>query len=250
MTIGKTMSQETASTPDQQQRIIDLLMRLGSANNADRWTAQTELRKLPPVPLPLLLTFMVRLARIRRQAPFLLFLGLLTSGILLLGLLLIFDHLFGRSSHLLVLCAGIAGVALMMRRWLVMRDTARRALANYNDIRAVGPLLEHLSDEPGDRETRKIARELLLHLLPRVQPLNAELLTTEQQEALQRLIDGDDADLKAAAQRCSQAATARRTRERVRGSLLRVIAADETQAELSHNRDLQSLTNPTQGEET
>jgi HEAT repeat protein len=217
------MPQEILSPQDQQQ-IVRLLWRLGGRHSADRWTAQTELRKMPPIPLPLLLAVMVRLARVRRQAPFLLFLGLLAATFLLLGLLLIFDSRYGRSSHLPTLAAGVAGIVLMVRRWLLMRDAAIRALAGYNDVRAVGPLIEALQGEQTDRETRKVARELLLHLLPRVQPQNADLLTASQQEALRNLRNhGEDPELQAAAAGCLEVISARRTRERLRGNLLRVI---------------------------
>ncbi len=245
MAVSETMPQQTSAAQDQ-QRIVRLLWRLGSRHSADRWTAQTQLRQLPPIPMPLLLAFMVRLARIRRQAPFLLFLGLLAATILLLGLLLVFDSLYGRASHLPALGAGVVGVALMLRRWTSMRDAATRVLANYNDLRAVGPLIEALTDGQEDREICVVARELLLHLLPRMQPQNAELLTAPQQEALLTLAHGDDADLKAAAERCLQAVAARRIRQRVRGNLLRVIDADTTQTVVPPEETAKPQPDPTQ----
>jgi hypothetical protein len=235
------MNQREPITPidqEQQRQIARLLWRLGSRDSADRWTAQTELRKNSAIPVPLLLAFMVRFARVRRQSPFLLFLGLLTATLLLLGLLLVFDGLYGRASHLPVLMAGMIGLALMLRRWLVMRDAATRALANYNDPRAAGPLIEHLAGDQGDRETRIIARELLLHLLPRVQPQIAGQLTVPQQDALRALAAGDDTDLKAAAGPCLQVIAARRTHERLRGNLLRVIdASDFKRAQPTESHD-------------
>jgi hypothetical protein len=222
--------------------------------------AQTELRKLPPLPLPVLLACMTRLERVRKQSPFLLFLGLFASGFLLIGLLLVFDTLFGRASEVPVLIAGLAGIALILRRWLTLRGVALRALVHYNDVRLVGPLTEFVTAGEGDREAQIVARNLLAHLLPRLQPGHADLLTPAQRNSLHALLldpdptqvtaalkalaqVGDEAaetavrqrlaqqpQLDAAAQECLQAIAARRTQRRLRNNLLRVIPSDVPQS--------------------
>src|SRR5258708_1495175 len=99
---------------EREDELDTLLPQLGSRDNAERWKAQTQLGQAAPFPIEILMPRLVRLARIRRQAPFLMFVGLMTAGLLVLGLLLVFDRLFGSASHLPVLLAGLVGMGLMV----------------------------------------------------------------------------------------------------------------------------------------
>jgi hypothetical protein len=189
------MFQNAMLTQAQHQQIARLLLRLGSNENADRWTAQTELRKMAPLPVPVLVAHMARLERVQRQSPFLLFLGLFASCFLLLGLLLVFDTTFGPISRIPVLVAALTTLALMLRRWVRMRAAAIRALDSYNDARQVGPLAQVLAEANGDREMQTVARALLLRLLPRMQQAQAGLLTSEQRGGLLALLATDDTPL-------------------------------------------------------
>jgi len=179
----------------QHQRIARLLMRLGSKDSADRWTAQTELRRTAALPVPVLLAHLAHIERIRRQSPFLIFLGLLASLFLVLALLLVFDTMFGRISHIPALVAGLVVAVLMQRRWMAMRAAATRALANYNDARQVGPLAQFLAEGNGDPNRQAVARDLLIQLLPRIQRQHADELTEQQRAGLLALLDRDDTPL-------------------------------------------------------
>ncbi len=188
---------EWSDTSEARRQLTHLLLRLGGTDNAVRWMAQTELRQSAPVPVELLLPPLIRLARVRRQSPFLFGTGLFAAGMLLLGLLLVFDAWLGRVSHLPVLAAGLIVILLMLRRWLLLRGAATRALANFNDVRVTGPLLKTL-DHP-NREARLVTRELLLHLLPRFRAVHAGLLDAADQARLLGLLIGEDASLTIAA---------------------------------------------------
>jgi hypothetical protein len=229
-----------------------LLSRLGSPDQAERWRAQTELRQSEPFPIDLLMPRLIRLARIRRQAPFLIVTGILTSGLLLLGLLLVFDRLFGRASHVPVLLAGLVGIGLMAWRWKRLRGVAARALHQFNDVRQVPALIAALSDDGHER--RVVARELLLHLLLRLRPdptappdatlqtslcslldieapplvlaaLKALAATNDGSalERVQRLTAEGTPDVRKAAEECAQEIVAQRMRKRVQHDLLPIV---------------------------
>jgi hypothetical protein len=72
-----------------------------------------------------------------------------------------------------------AGATLSQKR-------AARSLAQFEDVRSVGPLAEAL--EFGDREVRAVAVEALIRLLPKLQASDASLLDDVQRGCLRRAL--------------------------------------------------------------
>jgi hypothetical protein len=82
---------------------------------------------------------------------------------------------------------------LLSGRGAKRRLEVARKLADYDDVRAVGPLAEALG--PGDRQVREIAAAALTRLLPRLRPADAGLLNGNQRRCLYRALNGENTDL-------------------------------------------------------
>lgn len=70
---------------------------------------------------------------------------------------------------------------------------ATKRLAQFDDVRAVGPLVDALGFQ--DKDTRNVAGEALVRLLPRLQASDASLLNVEQRRLLTRALDGKNQPL-------------------------------------------------------
>lgn len=79
--------------------------------------------------------------------------------------------------------AGLIGLTAAATRG---QKQATRELAQFNDVRAVGPLAEALTFE--DKQVRQVAKEALTRLLPRLQAGDAPLLNSEQRHILHRCL--------------------------------------------------------------
>ena len=154
---------EPQSVQSDHNKVARLLLRLGSRYNADRWMAQTELRKLPALPLPVLLACMTRLERVRKQSPFLLFLGLFASGFLLIGLLLVF--MVGPYTPIGSLLADLHQSATNTFLALVIAEVYESApyyvLGAQSAFASVEPRLEQQAGLLGDRPRRVFRRVTL-----------------------------------------------------------------------------------------
>jgi hypothetical protein len=141
-----------------------------------------------------------------------------------------------------------------------------KELAEFEDIRSVGPLAEAL--EYQDRELKAIAESKLTRLLPRLRASDASLLDEEQRKCLYRALRGRDTNLilavlkaleqigdeqavpfvqklangeglaarnsgiRAAAQECLPALQERAERERASRELLRAASASDTPSDV------------------
>ncbi len=162
---------------------LDLLLKqLGSAERAERWTAQREVRELNQAQLAALVPKIVRLYLMRQQSGFTLLLGIFAFPIVLLGLLLLFDAVFGRVSHGPVFLSGIAGGCLAVRRWFLQRQRITRTLTSLTDLRLVAPLADLL--EQGSGAQKFAARSLLSRLIPRIRPTDLASLTPTQRDTV------------------------------------------------------------------
>lgn len=88
-------------------------------------------------------------------------------------------------AYVFIMC-GIAYVAEKKHPRNRLKKTAN-ALAMFEDVRTVGPLAESL--ELRGNYTSKFASRALIHLLPRLQPTDAELLNAEQRACLCRILE-------------------------------------------------------------
>jgi len=79
--------------------------------------------------------------------------------------------------------AGIIGITAGATR---RQKQVTRSLAQYEDIRSIGPLAEAL--EFGDREIHTIAVDALIRLLPKLQASDAALLDDAQRSSLRRML--------------------------------------------------------------
>lgn len=167
-------------------RHFDLLLKqLGSVERAERWTAQREVRELTPADLESLVPQILRLHLIRQQSGFTLLLGIFAFPIVLLGLLLLFDAVFGRVSHGPVFLSGIAGGGLAVRRWFLQRQRISRTLNSLTDSRLVAPLADVV--HYGSAAQKVVALALLQRLIPRLRPTDLASLTPTQRDTLQSL---------------------------------------------------------------
>ncbi|MCW3053348.1 MAG: hypothetical protein JWN14_2518 [Chthonomonadales bacterium] len=73
------------------------------------------------------------------------------------------------------------------------QQAAALAITQFDDVRAVGPLVEAL--EFPDTSLRPMFRKTLIRLLPRMKASDAALLSPAHRSALNRVLRGKDADL-------------------------------------------------------
>jgi hypothetical protein len=82
---------------------------------------------------------------------------------------------------------------LLSGRGAKRRLEVARRLADYGDVRAVGPLAEALGRS--DRQIHEIAAAALTRLLPRLRPADAGLLNANQRRSLHRALNGENTGL-------------------------------------------------------
>ena len=170
------------------RQFILLLNKLDSPKEADRLAAEQQLLDMGPEALEELLSYFERAERLRKNFPRILIWFVL--GSFFLGMV---NALLGSGVGAGLFGGVAAPIIVGMLLWLQHRNNAVRILAQFDDIRAVGPLAGALKFAEGKARPAVVAS--LIRLLPKLEFGDSSLLNPNQRQYLYKALAGTDTQL-------------------------------------------------------
>ncbi|HZO89820.1 MAG TPA: hypothetical protein VFB38_15940 [Chthonomonadaceae bacterium] len=176
------------NTPQLDAKVVE---KLSSKKERERLEAEARLAQLGPEALDSLLALVKQEAAKRKKRRRIFVTIIVCYIVFVLGMAIIFEGkldpaLFNSIGSM----SGLIGAAFAVSQ--AQRNAAKK-LAEFEDIRVVGPLAEAL--EFGDKNIRAVAEDALIKLLPRLQASDASLLNEEQRACLNRALKGKNGAL-------------------------------------------------------
>lgn len=171
-----------------------VVAQLTSKKEPERVEAEAKIAGLGPEALDALLAMVQQEAAKRKTKRRRILIGLTIYCVFIIGMTAALSIAQGKlDASLLRTMGSMSGLIAATFAVSQTQKNATQKLAEFEDIRIVGPLAEAL--EFNDKNIRTVTEEALIKLLPRLQASDAHLLNEDQRACLNRALKGKNTQL-------------------------------------------------------